>query len=48
MLREKPGIAPPIGSGVISRDLRESVPAEEVASLPVYLYWPISGVTLAE
>jgi hypothetical protein len=29
MLRKKPGIAPPIGSGALSRDLRERVSAEE-------------------
>ena len=45
MLRKKPGIAPPIGDGFLSHDVRERVSA---VFFPVYLYRPISGVTLAD
>jgi hypothetical protein len=34
MLHKKPGIAPPIGGGSLSRDLRERVSAEERRFLP--------------
>jgi hypothetical protein len=44
----KPGIAPPIGDGSLSRDLRERVSVEEAVFFPVYLYGSISGVTLVD
>ena len=48
MLRKKPGIAPPIGDGFLSHDVRKRVSAKNAVFFPVYLYRPISGVTLAE
>jgi hypothetical protein len=47
MLREKPGIASPIGSGALSRDLRELSSAEERQFLAGLSLLANFGVTLA-
>jgi hypothetical protein len=48
MLRKKPEIAPPIGSGVLARDLRERVSAEERGFLAGLSLLANIGVTLAQ